>query len=66
MQLLELKMKYKFECYDDLDNSKLTMEFDAIALNEVLNNFKNFLSGVSFVIDPFSHLELVNDENDNN
>jgi len=55
-------MKYKFECYDDLDDSKLTMEFDAIGLDEVLNNFKNFLSGASFVIDPFSHLELINDE----
>jgi len=59
-------MKYKLECTDELDNSRLTMEFEAIALDEVLNNFKNFLSGVSFVIDPFSHLEFINDETDNN
>jgi len=59
-------MKFTFKCYNEYDNSSVTIEFDAIALHEVLEQFKNFLSGASFVIDPFSHLELVNDETNNN
>lgn len=40
-------MKFKFEAYD-MDEYKITMEFDATQLDEVQEYFNQFLKGAGY------------------
>ena len=43
-------MNYKFVQTDEVDGSVLTLEFDAVTLEQMLTQFENFLRGCTFVL----------------
>jgi hypothetical protein len=45
--------KYTFISEDDLTSSKLTLEFEALSLDELLPRFEDFLRGSGFVFDGY-------------
>jgi len=44
-------MKFKFECVCTYTDSKITKEFDAENLGDVLREFKEFLQGAGYSIE---------------
>jgi len=43
-------MKYKFVQISDISHSKLTLEFYAVSLDDVLDQFETFLRGSGYVL----------------
>lgn len=44
-------MKFTLVSHEQFSNAKLTLEFDAVNLSEVLSRFEDFLRGSGFVFD---------------
>jgi len=53
--------KFTFIAEHD-DDTTTAVTFEKEQLDEVLDQFKFFLSGVSYIIDPHSRLDFVNDD----
>jgi hypothetical protein len=53
--------KFTFIQEENYNNSKTTFEFEAVQLEDVLEQFKNFLQGCGYNLDG-GHLEVVDDE----
>lgn len=49
----------KFTFISETDDSKVTMETDAVYLPDILTQFKDFLLGSGFCFDSLSTLEIV-------
>ena len=45
--------KYTFISEESLNRSKITFEFEAVSLTDMLEQFEHFLRGCSFVFDGF-------------
>lgn len=53
--------KFTFVQEQNYNNSKTTFEFEAVRLEDVLEQFQYFLQGCGYNLDE-SHLEVVNNE----
>ena len=53
--------KFTFVQKQNYNNSKTTFEFEAVRLEDVLEQFQYFLQGCGYNLDE-SHLEVVNNE----